>query len=411
MISHAWLAAPLFTLCCLMAGAQAPKPDRDAAVVDRQDFAGRIEAAARVEVRARVTGHLLKILFQDGEAVKRGDVLFEIDPRLYQAELERAQAEAQRTEARLRRLSAELDRVKGLRKQGAASQDELDRVARERDEAAAAIQVARAGLEIARLHLSFTRVEAPMNGRVGRRLLDPGNLVRADETALVTITAADPAYVVFEVDERTALRLRRGQAGAPLMVAVGLADEEGFPHAGKVDFTDTQVNPKTGTLTLRAVLPNKDRLLVPGQFARVRVSLPRTGKPASDKPAGGKPAGRTSADAKVQWLLQERVATLKEIAAKREKAHKHLGTVTAEEVLQAKSAVLTAELERCERDLDRLGVHERIVAVAREVEKGAEQRYQAGRVPHRDLLAVRVQRLEAEVALERAKANAAPRPR
>jgi multidrug efflux pump subunit AcrA (membrane-fusion protein) len=240
-----------------------------------------------------------------------------------------------------------------------------------------------------------------LNGRLGRRLLDPGSLVRADETALVTITSSDPAYVVFEVDERTALRLRRGQVAAPQAVAVGLADEEGFPHAAKVDFIDTKVDPKTGTLRMRAVLPNKDGLLMPGLSARVRLSSPR----------GGPPVGKPVEGSRVQALLKERLAVLKEILAETEKLHEQSGAIPVEDVLQARSAVLKAELELSEGGKDRVEIHERIVALARELENVTDLRFQAGRVPHTALLAAKANRLEAEVALEREKVGAAPRQR
>jgi RND family efflux transporter MFP subunit len=247
-------------------------------VTDYEEFTGRTEAPVRVDLRARVSGYLLKTAFQEGGEVKQGDVLFEIDPRPYQADLDRTEAEVNLAEARLKLAEANHKRAKIHLAQKSIAQEEFDKIVTEQVEAEARVRVAKAVREVARLNLDFTRVRAPVGGLVGRRLVDPGNLVKADETILATLVRGDPMYVYFDVDERSLLRLRRsmreGKGKAEKMLAaVGLAGEEGFPHRGVVDLTDNQVNVDTGTLRMRAVLPNKDGLLMPGMFVRVRLAM------------------------------------------------------------------------------------------------------------------------------------------
>jgi RND family efflux transporter MFP subunit len=205
-------------------------------VTDYEVFAGRVEAVNRVDVRARVTGYLLKATFQDGADVKQGDVLFEIDARPYRAEMDRAEAALALAEDRFKRADAEHKRAAALFARNVIAQEELKKTAAERAEAEAQVQLAQANREVARLNLNFTHVHAPVSGRIGRRLLDPGNLVRADESLLAVIVSVDPVYVYFHIDERTLLRLLRSRQKAPqdekTPAAVALADEQGFPHRG-----------------------------------------------------------------------------------------------------------------------------------------------------------------------------------
>jgi RND family efflux transporter MFP subunit len=280
---RAWLSCSLLVLAGGPAGAADEPPEVPVArpgvreVADTEDFTGRTEAPTRVDLRARVTGYLQKALFQEGGEVKEGDTLFEIDPRPYRAECDRAEAAVGLAEAHLRLAKANLERTRALSARGAIGREDVDRAVAEAAEAEAGLRAAQANRDAARLNLEFTRVLAPVSGRIGRRLLDPGNLVKADETILATLVTRDPLYVYFDVDERTVLRLRRALADGPrgprMPVAIGLAGEEGFPHAAVVDFTDNRVDPETGTLRLRAVLPNKDHLLDPGLFVRVRLTL------------------------------------------------------------------------------------------------------------------------------------------
>jgi RND family efflux transporter MFP subunit len=251
-------------------------------VVDHEAFTGRTEAFRTVELRARVTGFLDKVHFQEGAAVKEGDLLFEIDARPYKAALAQADATVARREAELKLAETNLQRIQALLKgggKGLVAQEEHDRAGADRAGAAAALAQARAEQELARLNLDFTRVRAPISGRVGRRLIDPGNLVKADATPLVTVTARDPLFVYFEVDERTILRVVRlvkaGKLKAEdgLPVEFGLADEKGFPYKGKVNFTNSAVDPDKGTLRVRTTLANPDGLLLPGLFVRGRMAI------------------------------------------------------------------------------------------------------------------------------------------
>jgi multidrug efflux system membrane fusion protein len=256
-----------------------------AEVTDYEDFTGRTVAIPTIEIRARVTGYLEKINFKDleGEDVKRGSVLFEIDPRPYRAEVLREQANLHQAEAHLRRLDLDYQRALKLIESKSISREQFDLAKGQREEGAASIDMINANLALARLNLGYCEVKAPIDGRVSRTQLDPGNLVRSDETILTTIVSIDPIYAYFEVDERTMLRIRRyieeGRVKSveeQVPVWIGLADEEGFPHEGKVNFFDNRLDTATGTLQLRGVFDNADRVLAPGLFARVRLPI---GKP------------------------------------------------------------------------------------------------------------------------------------
>jgi RND family efflux transporter MFP subunit len=246
-----------------------------------QDYTGRTEAANSVNLRARVTGYLTKVAFKGGSEVRQGDPLYEIDPRPYQAELAKAEANLAVAVTHLKRTEADVARVKAQLGKGSISREDYDKFVGDRDEAAAGVDAARAVRELARLNLSFTRVSAPVGGRIGRRLIDPGNIVKADETVLATIVSKDPIYAYFDVDERTVLELRQAIASGKvkaakldeLPVAIGLANKEGFPLLAKIDFVNNRVDPNVGTLRVRAVLPNAEGLLLPGMFVRVRMTL------------------------------------------------------------------------------------------------------------------------------------------
>jgi membrane fusion protein, multidrug efflux system len=256
-------------------------------ISDYEDFTGRTEAVFTVEVRARVTGYLDKVRFEDGTEVNEGDQLFEIDPRPYQAELDRSEATVVGGEAHLTRLEADFRRATNLFNRGAISREEFDRFAGDHAEAVAAVGIARANRDLAKLNLAFTKVTAPISGRLSRRLVDPGNLVKADETPLTTIVSLDPMYIYFDIDERTLLRLRRlvregkmkSRQEEQMTVMVGLSDEEGFPQKGTINFTDNKVDPSTGTLRVRCVIANPKesnsqlRILSPGLFVHVRLPI------------------------------------------------------------------------------------------------------------------------------------------
>jgi len=255
---------------------------RDLAEFD--EFTGRTEASLSIDIRSRVTGYLEKAPFKEGEDVKKGQLLFEIDRRPYQAELDRALAQERQAAATMSRLSNEYQRARALVRSRAISEEELDRIAGSLAEADAADQAARAAIRTAKLNLDFTRITAPIDGRISRRNCDPGNLIKADDTILTSLVVLDPIHAYFDVDERTVLRLRRlvnsgkttlsRQESIP--VQLGLADEEGFSLSGHIDFVDNRLDPNTGTLRIRAVIDNPHLLLSPGMFIRLRLPVSAT---------------------------------------------------------------------------------------------------------------------------------------
>lgn len=241
---------------------------------------GVLAAPRQVEIKARATGFLQKLTFQDGDVVKEGDLLFEIDPRPYRAQVDKAQAALVQAQARHKLTATDAKRLEQLVTKGAASREEHDKALAEAIIAEAAVVAARAELETARLNLDFTQVRSPINGRIGRALLTVGSLVRGDEGVLAIVRSVDPIHVYFEADEPAMARLKsildKAKAAdvrdAKITVHVALAGDKGYPHAGLIDFVDKQVEPKTGTLQVRGVLANPKELLVPGM--RVRVRLP-----------------------------------------------------------------------------------------------------------------------------------------
>jgi RND family efflux transporter MFP subunit len=256
-------------------------------VTDYADFTGRTAAVDSVEVRARVWGYLDRVNFKEGALVKKDDVLFEIDPRVYRADLERAEGTVAQFEARVHRLERDYNRAKNLLARKAVGQEEYDRYEADYREAVANLRVAKGNRDLADLNMGYTKVTAPVSGRVSRYVVTVGNLIQSGDqsggTLLTTLVSVDPMYVYFDMDERTVLRVRQlireGKASSAREtkwpVALGLATEDGFPHGGTINFEDNQVNPKTGTLRVRGVFPNKDELLSPGLFARVRVLIGR----------------------------------------------------------------------------------------------------------------------------------------
>ncbi len=250
-------------------------------VADYEEFTGRTEAFRTVEMRARVTGYLDKATFKEGADVKQGDVLFEIDPRPTRADFERTAANVTLAEAHFARIDSDFQRAQTLHKNRALSDEEFDKISGDRAEAAAAVRVATASRDTAKLNLDFTKLIAPFSGRVSRMMIDPGNLVKADETILTSIVTQDPIYAYFDVDERTMLRLRRlVQAGkirsarsTSIPVELGLTDEDGYSIQGTIDFVDNRIVANTGTLRVRGVFDNPKGLLSPGLFVRVRMPV------------------------------------------------------------------------------------------------------------------------------------------
>ncbi|MGL5095509.1 MAG: efflux RND transporter periplasmic adaptor subunit [Planctomycetia bacterium] len=300
IVLRGFAAATLF-LGCLAIGCAAAKPPlatppppevTTARPIVREifyfdEYTGRIEATASVEVRPRVSGYLNKVAFIDGDYVKNGQVLFEIDDRQYKAEYDSAVAKVNSAQAKLDFDEIELQRNTKLRKTQSVSQEDLDQSRTTRDQSAAALMLARAQADEQKLFLEWCKVTSPLDGRIGKRNVDPGNLVAGtagNATLLTTVVAVDPVYVTFDVDERSLQRYRANALAGKNKVTdvsqikqfnipayVGLAGDVGHPFEGVIDFVDNQVNPGTGTVKARAVLPNPDRRLTPGFFARVRV--------------------------------------------------------------------------------------------------------------------------------------------
>jgi RND family efflux transporter MFP subunit len=251
-------------------------------VVESDEYTGRLEAVESVEVRARVNGYLQSVHFTDGAIVKKGALLFVVDPRPYQAELNRAKAQLEQAIARYERTQKDFARAQQLVKSRAMSQEEVDTRSADQREAQEAVQAARAAVEAARLNVEFTQVKAPISGRISRQLVTEGNLINggtAESTLLTRIVSLDPLYGYFDVDERAFLKYTRlwrngtrpGSREVKIPVDLGLADETGFPHQGHLDFIDNRLDPNTGTMTGRAVIPNSDLTLTPGLFARIRL--------------------------------------------------------------------------------------------------------------------------------------------
>ena len=251
-------------------------------VTDHEDFTGSTQAIRTVTIRARVSGYLDKVNFQEGAIVKKDDVLCEIDPRPYQAAYDSSVGTVHLNEAKLKEAKADNVRSKGLGDTpGAISLQDRDKFQAAEEQAMATLETSKANMETAKLNLTYTKVLAPFSGRISQRSVDPGNLVVADTTPISTIVTEDPIYAQFFVDEHTLLRVRRLQEKDKVKsmqdtrpdVQLGLTDETDFPHKGKIDFEDNQVQQQTGTLRLRGIFPNADRLLSPGLFVRIRLPI------------------------------------------------------------------------------------------------------------------------------------------
>jgi membrane fusion protein, multidrug efflux system len=257
-------------------------------VTDYVDFTGRTDAVQAVDVRPRVTGYLVEMPFKEGSDVKKGDLLFTIDARPYQAQYEAAEAQVTVSEASVRYAVATYKRFKELydKQPGAVSARELDQYQALQDQAQGNLKLSQANLMSAKLNLDWTKVTSPIDGQVSRYYLTLGNLAIQDQTLLTTVVSEDPIYAYFDTDEPTLLRIRRAVSEGKIKpradglnsVFMALQDEEGFPHEGKIDFVNNQVNPTTGSITMRGVFSNPKlaegiRLLSPGMFIRVRLQI------------------------------------------------------------------------------------------------------------------------------------------
>lgn len=279
------LALPGLTGCDQQKAPPAPPPPPRVAVAKPQarpvtdylEFTGNTRSAETVELRARVEGYLRGVNFKDGAMVKKGDTLFEIEPQTYEANLRQAQAEQNSAEARLAQAEAELTRAKTLLTAKAGPATDVTKWTQERDSARADMETAKAKIEVAKLNLSYVKVLAPFDGRIGRRMVDPGNLVGAGErTVLATLIRQDPIHVYFTLNERDFLRLKEGkslQGDKGVVLEMGLSNQSDYPFKGRLDFQDLGVDPQTGTILLRGVFPNPKGEIVPGLFVRIRAPL------------------------------------------------------------------------------------------------------------------------------------------
>lgn len=259
-----------------------PAPEVSVAtVVSKQvrqwdEFTGRVSAVETVELRPRVSGYVERVAYQEGQEVKKGDLLFVIDQRRYRAELDRAEANLARARSEARLAQTQDARAQALLEAKAISREEFETRKAATAQGNAGVNAAEAAVASARLDLQFTQVRSPIDGRAGRALVTEGNLAQADATQLTTVVSMDPVHVYFEGDEQSYLRYqelaRKGERSRTHNpVRIGLANEDGYPHAGTVDFVDNQVDTDTGTIRARAVVANPDRVFTPGLFARVQL--------------------------------------------------------------------------------------------------------------------------------------------
>lgn len=262
-------------------------------ITDYDEYVGRTDATETVEVRARVTGYIKQIHFTDGQSIQENDLLFSIEPDVYQAAHQQALAKIELMKARVGLAKSKLARAKSLIDVKAISQEEYEENVAALTEAQAQEVSAQADSQISALDLKYTEVRSPISGRIDRALITPGNIVTGGlgtGTLLTTIVKTDPMYVYFDVDEQSVLRYQRliqsrtrdGSADAvatrdlksleePCMVQLG--DEKDFPHRGKLDFLQNRIDGRTGSIKLRAILDNKDNLFKPGMFVRIRVPV------------------------------------------------------------------------------------------------------------------------------------------
>jgi multidrug efflux system membrane fusion protein len=257
-------------------------------VTEFVEYTGRADAVKTVGVKARATGYLVRAPFVEGAEVRKGDLLFEIDPKPYEAQLAQAEAQVKVAEAQHVLAQASYNRVRNLTGSASVSPQEIDQARAAAEAADAQVRAAKATAEVYRLNLGYTRVTAPIDGQVSRYYYTEGNLVGQDQTLLTTVVSTDPMYAYFDMDERTLLRIRtainQGKiqpsqgSGNDLPVHMGLEGEDGFPHAGAVNFVNNVVNPSTGTIAVRGLFPNPKpengrRLLSPGMFVRIRLPI------------------------------------------------------------------------------------------------------------------------------------------
>jgi RND family efflux transporter MFP subunit len=339
-----------------------PRPAR---VPQYLEVTGRIEAELVVDIRSRVTGHLTKVMFRDGQFVTKGDPLYQIDERPYEAQLAAATGTIDQLLGEQRFLEVQVDRYEKLVAKGAASRQEFDSYKAKSEENAGALAAARAQHEAARLNVEFCSITAPITGQVSRTQLQVGNLINQDQTTLTTIVSIDPIFVYFNVDEPTLVQIMTharesgrmpGGRGTETVVDVGLVDDVGrtYPHRSRVDFLNNQVDAKTATITMRGRLDNpfsrdpaapRPPLFRPGMFARVRLPL---GDPV-ERLFVPEAAVGSNQDRKILWVVGDGdVASAREVTVGQK-----LGTWVAVTATDATKPLTTGDrivvrgLQRC----------------------------------------------------------------
>jgi membrane fusion protein, multidrug efflux system len=244
-------------------------------VTDWQTYSGRLEAIDKVEVRPQVSGTIVSVNFKDGALVKKGDVLFEIDPRPYQAEVDRAAAQLAAAQAQSGYAQSDWQRAQRLLGDDAIAKRDYEQKQNDARAADANVKAAQAALETARINLGYTRIVAPVSGRVSRAEITTGNVVSAGATAapLTTLVSVSPIYASFNADEQTYLTyIAHLKDGGKVPVQLGLADETGYSRSGTIASVDNQLDTTSGTIRVRARFDNADGTLVPGLYARIKVS-------------------------------------------------------------------------------------------------------------------------------------------
>jgi multidrug efflux system membrane fusion protein len=237
---------------------------------DFEEFSGRLEPVTSASIQPRVGGFIETAAFAEGAHVRKGQVLFSIDARPYQAEVDRLAAQLKRARTQAELAANNHARGQQLLAKHVIAQQDFDQLATAAQSSRDDIGAAEAALEAARLNLEFTQVRAPIDGRVSRMLITPGNLVTT-ASVLTTVVSDDPVYAYFDADEQTYLRFAHGANRGDSPVYLGLIDEQGYPHQGRLDFLDNRVDPNSGTIRARAVFDNKDGRFTPGLFARIKL--------------------------------------------------------------------------------------------------------------------------------------------
>jgi len=329
------------------------------------EITGRIDAVLVVDIRSRISGYLTKIFFRDGQYVKKGDLLYEIDPRPSVAQLEQAEGSLEKLLGEKQFNQVQVERYEKLVGKGAASMQDFDSWKAKRDENTGAMAAARAQVEFARLNVEFCTITSPIDGQISRTQLQIGNLINQDTTTLTTVVSVDPMFVYFNVDEPTLVRVLRTMRGESLktgadprevFVDIGLVDDVGrkYPYHCRVDFLDNQLDPQTATITMRGRLENpydsdpahpKPPLFRSGMFMRARLPLGQ----AVERTLVPELALSSNQDRKILWLVDEKglASTHEVIVGQKIGAWAIVESADAKKPLDRSAAAVVRGLQRC----------------------------------------------------------------